>query len=57
MVFAANTAQVMTNRPDDERDMVNRRGTEIGLGTSRDNLTFHDRHRLGDERSIFADLG
>jgi len=45
MVFAANTAQVITNRPDDERDMVNRRGAEIGLGTLSDNLAFHDRHR------------
>jgi hypothetical protein len=47
-VLAANTAQVITDRPDDERDMVNRRGTEIGLGTLRDNLALHDRDRVAD---------
>jgi hypothetical protein len=57
MVFAANTAQVIANRPDDERDMVRRRRAEIGLGASRDNLALHDRHRLGDERAVFCDLG
>ena len=57
MVLAASSAQVVTNLPDDEGDMVNRRGAEIGLGTVRDNLAFHDRHRLCDERAIFADLG
>jgi hypothetical protein len=54
-MFAANTAQVSTNRADDEGDMVNRLRTEIGLGTSRDNLALHNRHRLGYERAIFAD--
>lgn len=52
---AANTAQVITDRPDDERDMVNRRGTEIGIGAPRDDVAFHDRHRLGDEPAVFAD--
>jgi hypothetical protein len=33
MVLAASSAQVITNLPDDEGDMVNRRGAEIGLGT------------------------
>jgi len=55
MVSAANTAQVITDRPDDERDMVNRRGTEIGIGALRDDVAFHDRHRLGDEPAVFAD--
>src|ERR1035438_2263982 len=55
MVFAANTAQVITDRPDDERDMVHRRGTEIGIGASRDDLASHDRRRLGDELAVFVD--
>ena len=54
-MFAGSTAQVITNRPDDEHDMVNWLRTEIGLGTSRDNLALHNRHRLGYERAIFAD--
>src|ERR1019366_2830285 len=55
MVLAANTAQVITDRPDDERDMVHRRGTEIGIGASRDDLASHDRRRLGDELAVFVD--
>src|SRR5262249_27249913 len=45
----------IADRPDDERDMVNRRGTEVGIGTSRDDLAFHDRYRLGDEPAVFVD--
>jgi hypothetical protein len=52
---AANAAHVITNRPDDERDMVNRLRAEIGLGSLCDNLAFHNRHRLGYECAIFAD--
>src|SRR6516165_1760127 len=54
MVSAASTAQVITDRPDHKRDMVSRRGTEIGVGTSHDDLAFHDRHWLGDEPAVFA---
>src|SRR5260370_11194166 len=35
--------------------MVSRRGTEIGIDTSRDDLAFHDRHPLGDELAVLVD--
>src|SRR5260370_7483768 len=54
-VFAASAAQVSTDHPDNESDMVSRRGTEFGIATSRDDFAFHDRHRLGDQLTVFID--